>query len=128
MPSARIRKQKEEIERLKAEEQRYERAGDLARVAEIRYGKLAAAEKELKSSAGPARRMQKDHPMLKEEVDEEEIAKIVSKWTGIPLGVCSKAKSQKLVHMEERLRQRVVGQDEALEQRGECDSPQPRGS
>ena len=82
----RIRKQKEEIERLKTEEQRYERAGDLSRVAEIRYGKLAAAEKELKAAQDKLAELQKDHPMLKEEVGEEEIAKIVSKWTGIPVG------------------------------------------
>src|SRR5277367_6096370 len=110
----RIRKNKEEIERLKAEEQRFERAGDLSRVAEIRYGKLSAAEKELKSAQDHLAEMQKDHPMLKEEVGEEEIAKIVSKWTGIPVGRLLEGEVQKLVHMEERLRQRVVGQDAAL--------------
>jgi len=110
----RIRKQKEEIERLKAEEQRFERAGDLSRVAEIRYGKLAAAEKELKAAQDRLAELQKDHPMLKEEVGEEEIAKIVSKWTGIPVGRLLEGEVQKLVHMEERLRQRVVGQDAAL--------------
>jgi ATP-dependent Clp protease ATP-binding subunit ClpB len=110
----RIRTQKEEIERLKAEEQRYERAGDLSRVAEIRYGKLSAAEKELKSAQDHLADMQKDHPMLKEEVGEEEIAKIVSKWTGIPVGRLLEGEVQKLVHMEERLRLRVVGQDAAL--------------
>ena len=110
----RIRKQKEEIERLKAEEQRYERAGDLSRVAEIRYGKLSAAEKELKAAQDHLTDMQKDHPMLKEEVGEEEIAKIVSKWTGIPVGRLLEGEVQKLIHMEERLRLRVVGQDAAL--------------
>src|SRR6202142_4579963 len=110
----RIRKQKEEIERLKAEEQRFERAGDLSRVAEIRYGKLSAAEKELKSAQDHLAAMQKDHPMLKEEVREEEIAKIVSKWTGIPVGRLLEGEVQKLVHTEERLRQHVVGQDTAL--------------
>ena len=111
----RIRKQKEEIERLKGEEQRYERAGDLSRVAEIRYGKLSAAEKELKAAQDRLAELQKDHPMLKEEVGEEEIAKIVSKWTGIPVGRLLEGEIEKLVHMEERLRQRVVGQDQALE-------------
>ena len=82
----RIRKQKEEIERLKGDEQRFERSGDLSRVAEIRYGKLSAAEKELKGAQDHLAKLQKDHPMLKEEVGEEEIAKIVSKWTGIPVG------------------------------------------
>jgi ATP-dependent Clp protease ATP-binding subunit ClpB len=110
----RIRKIKEEIERLKIEEQRFERAGDLSRVAEIRYGKLSAAEKELKGAQDKLAELQKGHPMLKEEVGEEEIAKIVSKWTGIPVGRLLEGEVQKLVHMEERLRQRVVGQDAAL--------------
>jgi ATP-dependent Clp protease ATP-binding subunit ClpB len=111
---ARIRKQKEEIDRLKTEEQRYERAGDLSHVAEIRYGKLAAAEKELQSAQDKLAELQQEHPMLKEEVGEEEIAKIVSKWTGIPVGRLLEGEVAKLVHMEERLRQRVVGQDAAL--------------
>jgi ATP-dependent Clp protease ATP-binding subunit ClpB len=111
----RIRKLKEEIDRLKTEEQRYERAGDLSRVAEIRYGKIAAAEKELKAAQDKLAELQKDHPMLKEEVGEEEIAKIVSKWTGIPAGRLLEGEVQKLVHMEERLRERVVGQDQALQ-------------
>ncbi|MGD0963687.1 MAG: ATP-dependent chaperone ClpB [Candidatus Acidiferrales bacterium] len=110
----RIRKHKEQIESLKAEEQRYERAGDLSRVAEIRYGKLSAAEKELKAAQDKLAELQQDHPMLKEEVGEEEIGKIVSKWTGIPVGRLLEGEVQKLVHMEERLRQRVVGQDTAL--------------
>jgi ATP-dependent Clp protease ATP-binding subunit ClpB len=110
----RIRKRKEEIEQLKAEEQRYERTGDLSRVAEIRYGKLAAAEKALKEAQDKLADLQKDHSMLKEEVGEEEIAKIVSKWTGIPVGRLLEGEIEKLVHMEERLRQRVVGQDPAL--------------
>jgi len=110
----RIRKIKEEIDSLKSEEQRYERAGDLSRVAEIRYGKLSAAEKELNAAQDKLAQLQKDHPMLKEEVGEEEIAKIVSKWTGIPAGRLLEGEIQKLVHMEERLRDRVVGQDAAL--------------
>jgi ATP-dependent Clp protease ATP-binding subunit ClpB len=110
----RIRKQKEEIDRLKTEEQRFERAGDLSKVAEIRYGKLAAAEKELQAAQNKLAELQKDHPMLKEEVGEEEIAKIVSKWTGIPAGRLLEGEVQKLVHMEERLRERVVGQEVAL--------------
>ena len=109
-----IRSQKEEIERLKVEEQKFERAGELSRVAEIRYGKLSAAEKSLQAAQDHLAEMQKDHPMLKEEVGEEEIAKIVSKWTGIPVGRLLEGEVQKLVHMEERLRQRVVGQDAAL--------------
>ncbi|HXW56874.1 MAG TPA: ATP-dependent chaperone ClpB [Candidatus Cybelea sp.] len=110
----RIRKQKEAIDQLKTEEQRYERAGDLSRVAEIRYGKLSTAEKELKAAQENLERLQKDRPMLKEEVGEEEIAKIISKWTGIPVGRLLEGEIEKLVHMEERLGQRVVGQDAAL--------------
>src|SRR6202171_1702133 len=109
-----IRKLKEQIEQLRAEEQRYERAGELAKVAEIRYGKIAVAERELKAAEERFRSMQKEAPMLKEEVDEEDIAKLVSKWTGIPVGRLLEGEAQKLVHMEERLRQRVVGQDDAL--------------
>src|SRR6202521_3175643 len=110
-----IRKLKEQIEQLRAEEQRYERAGELAKVAEIRYGKIASAERELKQAQERFSAVQKGAPMLKEEVDEEDIAKLVSKWTGIPTGRLLEGEAQKLVHMEERLRQRVVGQDDALE-------------
>ncbi|HKW35811.1 MAG TPA: ATP-dependent chaperone ClpB [Candidatus Acidoferrum sp.] len=109
-----IRKLKEQIEQLKAEAERYERAGELAKVAEIRYGKIAAAERELQQAQERFASVQKDAPMLKEEVDEEDIAKLVSKWTGIPAGRLLEGEAQKLVHMEERLRQRVVGQDDAL--------------
>jgi len=110
----RIRKLKEQIEQLKAQEQRYERSGELAKVAEIRYGQITAAEAELKKAQDSFAAMQKESPMLKEEVDEEDIAKLVSKWTGIPAGRLMEGEAQKLVRMEERLRQRVVGQDEAL--------------
>jgi ATP-dependent Clp protease ATP-binding subunit ClpB len=109
-----IRALKEQIEQLKAEEQKYERSGELAKVAEIRYGRMAAAERELKQAEAQFGAMQKNAPMLKEEVDEEDIAKLVSKWTGIPAGRLLEGEAQKLVRMEERLRQRVVGQDDAL--------------
>jgi ATP-dependent Clp protease ATP-binding subunit ClpB len=109
-----IRKLKEQIEQLKAEAERYERAGDLAKVAEVRYGKIAQAEKDLNAAQERFTAVQKDAPILKEEVDEEDIAKLVSKWTGIPVGRLLEGEAQKLVHMEERLRQRVVGQDDAL--------------
>ena len=110
-----IRKLKEQIEQLRAEEQRYERAGELAKVAEIRYGRIAAAERDLKQAEERFTAVQKGTPMLKEEVDEEDIAKLVSKWTGIPVGRLLEGEAQKLVHMEERLRLRVVGQEDALE-------------
>src|SRR5213596_833615 len=109
-----IRKLKEQIEQLKAGEQKYERAGELAKVAEIRYGKISAAERELNLAQERFSAVQKDAPMLKEEVDEEDIAKLISKWTGIPVGRLLEGEAQKLVHMEERLRQRVVGQDDGL--------------
>jgi ATP-dependent Clp protease ATP-binding subunit ClpB len=111
---AKIRTLKEQIEQLKAEEQKYERSGELAKVAEIRYGRMAAAERELQQAQEQFGALQKNAPMLKEEVDEEDIAKLVSKWTGIPAGRLLEGEAQKLVRMEERLRQRVVGQDDAL--------------
>jgi ATP-dependent Clp protease ATP-binding subunit ClpB len=111
----RIRKLKEQIEQLHVEEQRHERSGELAKVAEIRYGRIAAAERDLKLAEERFTAVQKGAPMLKEEVDDEDIAKLVSKWTGIPVGRLLEGEAQKLVHMEERLRQRVVGQEDALE-------------
>jgi ATP-dependent Clp protease ATP-binding subunit ClpB len=109
-----IRKLKAQIEQLNAEAQRYERAGELAKVAEIRYGRITAAERDLKLAEDRFAKVQKDAPMLKEEVDEEDIAKLVSKWTGIPAGRLLEGEAQKLVKMEARLRDRVVGQEDAL--------------
>jgi ATP-dependent Clp protease ATP-binding subunit ClpB len=111
---SKIRTLKEQIEQLKAEADRYERAGDLAKVAEIRYGKIAQLERDAQQAQARFAEMQKGARMLKEEVDEEDIAKLVSKWTGIPVGRLLEGEAQKLVHMEERLRQRVVGQEDAL--------------
>jgi ATP-dependent Clp protease ATP-binding subunit ClpB len=110
---ARLRSLKEKIEQLKIEEQAEERKGNLQRVAEIRYSLIRQAEEEVTKlskqmeSKGQAR-------MLKEEVDEEDVARIVSKWTGIPVSKMLEGEVKKLVHMEDRLRQRVVGQDPAL--------------
>ena len=112
---AKIRGVKEQIEQLKAEEQRLERSGELAKVAEIRYGKLATAEREIAAAQKNLEDVQKNGGMLKEEVDEQDIAKLVSKWTGIPVGRLLEGEAQKLVTMETRLRQRVIGQDSALE-------------
>ena len=111
---SKIRKFKEHIEQLKAEADRYERAGDLAKVAEIRYGKIAQAEREAQQAQERFATLQRGARILKEEVDEEDIAKLVSKWTGIPVGRLLEGEAQKLVHMEERLRRRVVGQEDAL--------------
>ena len=111
---ARSRQLKEKIEQLKLEEQTEERRGNLQRVAEIRYGLLRQTEAELAKLT--AKMDGKGQPrMLKEEVDEEDIARIVSKWTGIPVSKMLEGEVKKLVTMEERLRQRVVGQDVALE-------------
>ncbi|MBI1954941.1 MAG: AAA family ATPase, partial [Acidobacteria bacterium] len=93
---------------------RAEREGDLGKVAEIRYGHLVQLEKELEQASQRLAEVQKGPRMLKEEVDEEDIARIVSKWTGIPVSRMLESEIAKLVHMEERLRQRVIGQDEAV--------------
>ncbi len=111
---AKARTLKERIEQLRIEEQAEERKGNLQRVAEIRYGLLVQTEEDLKKltaqlEGSAAKRM------LKEEVDEEDVARIVSKWTGIPVSKMLEGEVKKLVTMEERLRQRVVGQDAALE-------------
>ena len=113
---ARARALKEKIEQLKIEEQAEERKGNLQRVAEIRYGLLRQAEDELKKlTENAADKSVRSTRMLKEEVDEEDVARIVSKWTGIPVSKMLEGEVKKLVSMEDRLRQRVVGQDEALE-------------
>jgi ATP-dependent Clp protease ATP-binding subunit ClpB len=111
---ARSRQLKEQIEQLRIEEQAAERKGDLQRVAEIRYSLIRQAEDEL---AKTTKQMESSsgRRMLKEEVDEEDVAKIISKWTGIPVSKMLEGEVKKLVTMEDRLRQRVVGQDVALE-------------
>src|SRR5271155_766102 len=113
---ARSRELKENIEKLKIEEQAEERKGNLQRVAEIRYGLLRQAEEELTQlSAKIDNKATGALRMLKEEVDEEDIARIVSKWTGIPVSKMLEGEVKKLVTMEDRLRLRVIGQDQALE-------------
>ncbi len=111
----RIRDIKQEIEKAKMEEEAAERSGDLDRVAEIRYKDLVELNKALEAESAKLQELQKDGAMLKEEVDEEDIAEIVSKWTGIPVARMMEGEVEKLVKMEERLKQRVVGQDEAIE-------------
>jgi ATP-dependent Clp protease ATP-binding subunit ClpB len=112
---ARARTLKEKLEQLKIEEQAEERKGNLQRVAEIRYGLIRQTEEELKKVTTQIDGKGSGHRMLKEEVDEEDVARIVSKWTGIPVSKMLEGEVKKLVTMEERLRQRVVGQDPALE-------------
>ena len=109
-----IRKLKERIEQARIEEQKQERAGDLGRVAEIRYGSLVDLQKELDAAKRKLEQMQQSSRMLKEEVDEEDIAQVVSKWTGIPVARMLEGEVGKLVHMEERLGRRVIGQGKAL--------------
>ena len=111
---SRIRKLKERMEELRYEEQKAEREGNLEKAAEIQYGTIIDAEKQLEEENRRLVELQKDSKMLKEEVDEEDIAEVVAKWTGIPVTRLVEGEIEKLVNMEERLRLRVVGQDEAI--------------
>jgi ATP-dependent Clp protease ATP-binding subunit ClpB len=106
---------KEKIDRAKKEADDLERKGDFGKVAEIRYGLISGFEQELKKKNEELIELQKDRRMLKEEVDEEDIAKVVSKWTGIPVSKMLEGDMEKLVQMEERIHLRVIGQDEATE-------------
>jgi len=110
-----IRKIKEEQEQLNVEAQLAERTGDLARVAEIRYGRSAELQKRLEAANLNLNELQADNKMLKEEVDDEDIAEVISRWTGIPVSRMLEGEREKLVRMEERLHQRVIGQDQAVE-------------
>jgi ATP-dependent Clp protease ATP-binding subunit ClpB len=109
-----IRTMKEEVENAKQEAERNERQGNLAKVAEIRYGVLTELERKIKSASTRLQEVQKDRKMLKEEVDSEDIAEIVARWTGIPVSRMLESDREKLLHLEDRLHQRVVGQDEAV--------------
>src|SRR5712692_6043732 len=110
----RVRKLKEEQENLRQEEEKATREGDLGKAAELHYGRLVETENELKEATEQLEEQQKGNPMLRGEIDEEDIAKIVAKWTGIPVTRMLEGEIAKLVHMEDRLRQRVIGQEEAL--------------
>jgi ATP-dependent Clp protease ATP-binding subunit ClpB len=109
-----IRELKSERERIKIEEQKAERMGDLARVAELRYGQLLQIERQIEQENARLAKIQLEKRMLKEEVDEEDIAKVVAKWTGIPVSKLIEGEIEKLLHMEDRLHHRVVGQDQAV--------------
>lgn len=111
---SRIREIKGRIERAKQDEQTAERGGDLGKAAELRYGVLLNLEKELQEQNVRLEELQKSHKMLKEEVDEDDIAEVVSKWTGIPVTRMLEGEVQKLVRMEDRLHDRVIGQDAAI--------------
>ncbi len=110
----RLRELGERIEQLKNEEQIAEREGDLGKAAEIRYSSLVDAQRQIEEENERLAELQKDRKMLKEEVDEEDVAEVVAKWTGIPVSRLMEGEVQKLVTMEEKLRQRVIGQGEAI--------------
>ena len=110
----RARKIKEEIERAQVEEKAAERAGDLGKAAELKYGKLAELAKRLDAETAVLAEVQKSLRMLKEEVDAEDVAEVISKWTGVPVSRLMEGEVEKLLQMEARLERRVVGQDEAL--------------
>jgi ATP-dependent Clp protease ATP-binding subunit ClpB len=111
---ARIRDAKEKLEEVRREEQKAERGGDLGKAAELRYGRVPALEKEMKDAQDRLAALQKGSAMLKEAVDEEDIAQVVSKWTGIPVSRMLEGEVAKLLKMEDKLHARVVGQDEAV--------------
>ena len=110
-----IRKRKKEIEEVKTLSQQAERAGDLGRAAELKYGRLMELEKLFKEDQNEIGKLQGTRRMLKEEVDGEDIAEVVSKWTGVPVARMLETEREKLLRMEGELRKRVVGQDSALE-------------
>ncbi len=109
-----IRRIKEEIDRAKMDAEKAELEGNLGLVSEIRYGKLIELNRELEEANQELAEIQKDRKMLKEEVDEEDIAEVLSKWTHIPVSKMLEGEMEKLVQMEERIKERVIGQDEAI--------------
>ncbi len=128
---------KERMDELKTEEATEERKGSLQRVAEIRYGLIPELKKQIDDQKSRLSEIQKEHKFLKEEVDEEDVAEVVSKWTGIPLSKMMEGETQKLVKMDSELKKYVVGQDNAVEaisnavrraRSGIADSDRPLGS
>lgn len=109
-----IQQNKIDIEQLKFEAEKAEREGDYAKVAEIRYSRIKQKEDEIKQFQNKLKDMQGDKSLIKEEVDAEDIADIVSRWTGVPVSKMVKSEKEKLLHLEEELHNRVVGQDEAI--------------
>jgi len=108
------RKLKEELEQVRTQIEQAQRAGEYARASELQYGKLPEIERRIKEQEARLAELQKTRRMLKEDVDEEDIAAVVSRWTGVPVSRLMEGEIQKLLKMEERLHQRVVGQDEAI--------------
>ena len=109
-----IQSNKQQIEQLKFEAERAEREGDYGKVAEIRYGRLQALEGEIASIQQELKQMQSGNALIKEEVTADDIADVVSRWTGIPVSKMLQSEREKLLHLEEELHLRVVGQDEAI--------------
>lgn len=109
-----IRQIKEQIEQAKLEEQQAERIGDLGKVSEIRYGLLRDLERKMERAQTDLAKLQATQSLLKEEVTEDDIAEVVSKWTGIPVSRMLEGEREKLLHIEERLHERIVGQDVAV--------------
>ena len=109
-----IQANKQQIEQLKFEAERAEREGDYGKVAEIRYGHLQALDKEIKTIEAELKQMQSGTALIKEEVTADDIADVVSRWTGIPVSKMLQSEREKLLHLEEELHLRVVGQDEAI--------------
>jgi len=116
----RIRATKAKIEETKSEEIKAEKIGDLNKVAEIRYGTLVGLNKELEAGNKELAKQQKDGGLLKEEVDDKDIVEIIAKWTKIPLSKLMQGETEKLIHMEDALKKRVVGQDAAIEAIASC--------
>jgi ATP-dependent Clp protease ATP-binding subunit ClpB len=110
---SRVRELKEEQDRLRVEEEKASRAGDWEKAAQLRYGRLSQIEKDIQAAEREMESV-KETALLKEEIGEDDIARIVAKWTGIPVARMLEGEIQKLVHMPERLKERVVGQDEAV--------------
>jgi len=110
-----LREEKENQEKLKFEAEQAEKAGDYGKVAEIRYGKLGESEQRITSLQEQIESMQGENAMLKEEVDQEDIAEVVAKWTGIPVSKMLQTEREKLIHLEDQLKKRIAGQDEAIE-------------
>ena len=117
-----IRTLKEELEQLRTQ---LEREADLNVAAEIRYGRIPELERRITEATAHLDELQTEKRMLKEEVDAEDIAEVVSKWTGVPVSRLMEAEAAKLIHLEEHLHERVVGQDDAVARGGERDPPQP---
>jgi ATP-dependent Clp protease ATP-binding subunit ClpB len=110
----RLRKNQAELEELRQQAESARRAGDLGKAAEIQYGRIPSVDKESEKDRAELARVQANGSYLKEEVSEEDIAAIVSKWTGVPVSKMLEGEKQKLIHMEQSLRQRVIGQEPAL--------------